>query len=306
MSVVLVTGSGGFIGRNLVRRLLDDGETVVGVDRQPSEEGATLADGRRFIEEIADTHNEEQLTDLFSRRRPDVVVSLAEGARGPVAEIVSDSVAGQSALFKTALATGVKRVCLASSLAVYLGLDGPFQEDAALPVRSTLHIGAIKKACEIIALWYDQVTPLEVVAVRLANIYGPRYHSMMNTPSRYLFEALGRPPIQNPRALDADLYRSLADFCHVDDCCAGISLVARAPTLAHRIYNIGGGRGVTDDDIRRAVARAVGVNDAGEPTETLTTYLDISRISDELGYRPRHDLDSGILAYRHWLEEHPI
>jgi len=305
LSTILVTGAAGFIGRNLVRHLLAAGETVVAVDR------ATIGDidagsPPRFVEEACDAADAAQLTRLLETHRPGVVISLAEGLHGPLSEAVADSAAAQAALFKTALGAGVRRVVLASSITVYMGLEGPFHEDAPLPIASELHIGAMKKASEVLALWYDQVTPLEVVSLRLANIYGPRYHSMMNTPSRYLFEALGRPAGEGKPPLDPEIYRGVADFCHVDDCCEAILRVAQAPTLAHRIYNVGGGAGVTDLDIRHAVDQAVGRNTALEPGETSRNFMDISRIRDELGFAPRYDLTDGMRAYREWLDEHPL
>jgi len=300
-----VTGSAGFIGRNLVLRLLREGDTVIGVDRHSGAEPAHLAAGPRFVEELCDVDDCSAITRLCEQYRPDVIISLAEAVRHSLAEVVADSASSQSGVFRAALATGVKRVCLASSLVVYMGLEGPFREDMPLPIRSSVHIGAIKKASEVVGLWYADVTPLEVVVLRLANIYGPRYHSMMNTPSRYLFEALGRTAALEKPWLDPEIYRHLADFCHVDDCCEAFSLVAHAPKLEYRIYNIASGRGVDDEAIRAAAKAAVTGDEAVELIgSTNPNYLDITRISTELGFRPRHDIYSGMRAYREWLLDH--
>lgn len=303
MSVALVTGSAGFIGRNLVLRLLGDGDTVVALDRVNGAEPAHREAGSKFIEEIGDADDRDTIAELLERYRPDVIVSLAEGVRGSLAEVVADSAASQSGLFQAALAAGVKRVCLASSLVVYMGLYGPFREDMPLPIHSSIHVGAIKKASEVVGSWYSHVMPLEVVAMRLANIYGPRYHSMMNTPSRYLFEALGRAIPGGKPMLDVELYRQLADFCYVDDCCEGISLIAHAPKLQHRIYNIASGYGVEDEEIRAAAQAASRRDQRVDPIRGANrNYLDITRLSSELGFRPKYDIYRGMRAYREWLE----
>jgi len=92
----------------------------------------------------------------------------------------------------------VKRLGLASSIAVYSGMDdGPFSEDEPLRVAMTTvnPTEAYKKTFEIIGSHYAQRTGLEIVMLRIAGIYGPLYHSMANLPSRLCHAAVaGRAP----------------------------------------------------------------------------------------------------------------
>lgn len=300
--MILVTGANGFIGRTLVLELLSRGESVVGIDRRPALDPAEVA-GTGYVEEIFDLADSALLEQAIATHRPRTVIALAEAFDGPPTALVARSVAAFNALLDMAREHGVQRVCFASSLVVYLGLDGPFREDMPLPMRSTIHIGAIKKSEELVAQWHADNSALEVVALRLANIYGPRYQTMMNTPSRYLFDALGRSYPSRP-TIDPEVYAQISDFCHVEDCAKGIAAVALADRLAHRIYNVGSGQGITDEALRRAVDLAVGRNEVAASPEPSRNHLDIARLSGELGYRPRHDIDSGIKAYREWLAMH--
>ncbi|HKT14975.1 MAG TPA: NAD(P)-dependent oxidoreductase [Allosphingosinicella sp.] len=300
--MILVTGANGFVGRNLVLELLSRGERVVGIDRRPALDPAEVA-GAGYAEEIFDLTDREMLKRAIGTHRPRTMIALAEAFDGPPTNLVARSVASFNALLDMASEHGVRRLCFASSLIVYLGLEGPFREEMPLPVHSPLHIGAIKKSEELSAQWYADNSALEIVALRLANIYGPRYQTMLNTPSRYLFDALGRSYPSRP-TIGAEIYAQISDFCHVEDCAKGIAAVALAEKLAHRIYNIGSGQGVTDEALRRAVDLAVGRNEVAASPEPSRNHLDIARLSGELGYRPRHDIDSGIMAYCEWLETH--
>ena len=297
--MILVTGATGFIGRNLVGHLLEAGHQVMGTDRRPYPDSDGPKD-MNFSFELADVEVPGTVRDMLLEHRPATVISLAEGIDRMVS-VVEHGASAQGALLDAAEEAGVGRVIFASSIAVYMGEEGPFREDAKLPVDSVIHVGAIKKAAEQVAAWHNKHSQIETVALRLANIYGPHYHSMMNSPSRMLFAAMDRAIAGKVPAMPPSFYRMAADYCHVDDCCRAICMVVEAPELQHRIYNIGGGRGTTEEHVRIAVERACGRNADEVVRDSTENYLDITRIRDELGFYPRHDLDSGIAAYRNWL-----
>src|SRR5947208_17049875 len=78
-----------------------------------------------------------------------------------------------------------RRVSLASSVAVYASLpEGPFREEALLPVHSGNPTETFKKALELLGLHYASRTDLEMVALRLGSRFGPRYQSLAPPTSR--------------------------------------------------------------------------------------------------------------------------
>ena len=302
--MIVVTGSSGFIGRAVVSRLIGQGEHVVGMDLRSAGDAIDASSGL-FTEEIVDTKDDHALDELLARHRPDTIVALAETLQSDVGSLVSGGVAGVTKVMECARRRGVRRVCLASSVTVYLGLDGPFREDMPLPIKSPLSISAIKKAEEIAARWFSAQLGLEVVVMRLSNIYGPQYTSMRNAPSRYLFERLGRDIGDAPTMMSGDIYDRMADFCHVEDCANGIALIATADRLAHDTYNIGGGESVDDEAVRWAADAAMGANTPRPSARPNANYMDIARAAEDLGYRPVHDIATGMKAYREWLAHNP-
>ena len=302
--MIVVTGSSGFIGRAVVSQLLAREERVVGVDIRPADGTAGSSSGL-FTEEICDLQAEGAFDELIQRHRPDTIVALAESLQADVGSLVSGGVAGVTRVLESAQSHGVRRVCLASSITVYLGLAGPFREDMPLPIASPLSISAIKKAEEIAGRWFGDQLGLDVVVMRLSNIYGPRYRSMRNAPSRYLFDRLQRSVRDAPTMMSQQIYEQMADFCHVDDCACGISLVATADRLSFDTYNIGGGEGVTDEALRWAADAAIGGNTPRPETSPVANYMEITRAVEDLGYAPAHDIATGMKAYREWLVNNP-
>ena len=93
--------------------------------------------------------------------------------------------AGLQNVLEAARTFGLRRVSLGSSVGVYGGLPaGPFREDVGLPVPSPTHVSAFKKGMEMHAHYYAAQTKLDVVALRIASIYGPHYYSMHNPIGR--------------------------------------------------------------------------------------------------------------------------
>ncbi len=81
--------------------------------------------------------------------------------------------------------SGVSRISIASSIAVYAGLSaGPYHKDQPLRIESSSSTEAFKKAFETLALHYSQRNKTEVIALRISATWGPLYHSMFNLPSR--------------------------------------------------------------------------------------------------------------------------
>ena len=308
--MILVTGGMGFIGLHTARALLDAGEDVVLTRfrswRLPDFLEPEL--GARLRVEALDLADGWGLLEAMRRHAVTSVVHLASPAlgTGPAQEYGS-AVQGLVNVLEAARQCGARRVSLASSLAVYdRSGPGPWREQLPLPVESGSHTAAAKKAMEVVGLHYGERTGMDVVALRLAAIYGPLYHSMANLPSRLCHAAVAgtEPDYEGvrggpPRAGGAE------DLCHVRDCARAICLAHRADVLRHRVYNVGAGGAVTHralvDAVRRAVPSAsIGLVAGGGP-RVERAYMDVTRIEEETGYAPSYDIDRGIADYVAWL-----
>lgn len=143
--------------------------------------------------------------------------------------------------------------------------------------------------------------------LRLAAVYGPLYHSMANLPSRLCHAAVEgtSPNLEGVRG-GTPYAEETQDLCYVKDCAAGIQLVHMSGRLCHRVYNVGAGRAVRNAQLARVVAtaipRAVVALPSGRPRAHVeSAYMDISRIQEDTGYAPSHDIASGVEDYVRWL-----
>jgi UDP-glucose 4-epimerase len=309
----LITGGMGFIGLHTARAFLEAGDDVVLTYFQTWREPSFMKDEYHKRVQLArlDVTDRDGLMTLGKQHRIDRVVHLAVpglGALGALADLQTN-MAGLMHVLEAALAWGVKRLTLASSVAVYAGLPaGPFVEDARLPINSGNPTETFKKAWEILALHFASRTGLEIISMRIGGVWGPLYHSMANLPSRLVHAAV--------KGTDPDLASSRggvpfaadgSDLCYVKDCAQGIQLLTHTEPLHHTIYNLGSGRPTTNGELLAAVKQAV-------PTCTLTlqegrsprwrpdVYMDIARLQADTGYAPRYTVETGVQDYVAWLQ----
>ena len=173
----LVTGGAGFIGSNLVDALLERGDAVSVVD--------DLSTGRRENLAPAATFHEASITDaprmaeLLADERPETVFHLAAqiDVRRAVAEPAFDAlvnVGGTATMLDAARAAGTHRFVLASTGGALYGETDrlPTREDATVAPLSPY--GVSKAAAETYLGLYERLHGLSTVALRFANVYGPR------------------------------------------------------------------------------------------------------------------------------------
>jgi UDP-glucose 4-epimerase len=206
-------------------------------------------------------------------------------------------------------AAGVRRLTVTSSLAVYANVaERPWREDARFTPESSNATEAYKKGLEILGLFFAQRTGLEVVMLRVAGVFGPLYHSMANLASRLCHAAArGRQPDFSGMRYGPPKAGDGSDACYVKDVAHGIQLVHSAPTLRHRIYNLGNGRVTRNSELVEAIREVVPEFRVELPPggDADNRYMDLSRVSAELGYAPEIGVEKGIAEYIDWLKTHP-
>ena len=307
--MVLVTGGMGFVGLHAARGLLDAGEDVV-LTRFRSWRLPPFLEpelGGRVRVEALDLADGWAVLDVLRRHAVTSVVHLAAPAPGATpAQQYGSALAGLVNVLEAARQHGAGRVSLASSVSVYSNAGaGPWREDRPLPVESDTHTAASKKAMEIVGLHFADRTGLDVRVLRLAAIYGPLYHSMANLPSRLCHAAVaGAAPDLGDVRVGTSRAGDWSDLCYVKDCAAAIALAHRCGGLRHRVYNVGAGRAVSNEQVAGAVATVVpGAEVALEAggASAATDHMDISRIQEDTVYAPSYDIVSGVADYVAWL-----
>jgi len=278
----LVTGAAGFIGFHTAMRLLDRGDTVIGVDNvnsyyDPALKEARLAklEGRNgFTFHRLNIADVLAMADLFQTERPNKVIHLAAqagvryGQENPNAYIESNIVGTQNIL-EGCRHNGVQHLVLASSSSVYgANTAMPFSVHHNVDHPLSLY-AATKKANELTAHAYAHLYGLPVTALRFFTVYGP-----WGRPDMALFtftrKILAGEPI--------DVFNNghhARDFTYIDDIVEGVLRIAdkiAAPnpdwngatpdpatsTAPYRLYNIGNNNPVALMDFIAAIEKALG------------------------------------------------
>lgn len=305
--MILVIGGLGFIGTHVTAALLDLGEPCLVVGRR-----ATASPDDRVAVAAVDVTDRERFLDLGRRHRITGIVHLAGafGDDGPV-EAARRETDGLLTVLSAALAWGARRIVLASTIGVYAGAPGtsPFHEDTPLSLTAGHRIPAFKKIHELLADHVAAETGLEVAACRIGAIWGPGGRPaspFFGTPQLVHAAAHGTTP-DRPVYTDNGI-----DQCYVRDCGRAIAALQTAATLRHRVYNVASGHVTTNGEVAAALGRIVpggpprvlpGRDPHGPPEDT---WLDVSRLTTDTGWRPCYDTDSAVRDYVTWLRAgHP-
>jgi len=314
--MILITGGLGFIGLHTARRFLDVGENVVLTQYRVRREPDFIKEqiGKRAFIEKLDVTSAYDVLDLVRKHKVTGIVHLAVPGLGALsaAEDYRVNMTGFLNVLEAARLSDVKRVSLASSVTVYAGLaKGPFQEDAFLPVESGNPTEAFKKALEILGMHYASRTGLEVVALRIGSPFGPLYHSLAAPTSRICHAAARGVPVDFTGARRGVPYEEdETGAFYVKDCALAIQLLQMADKLPHRIYNISGDRPVKYREFAEIVKKLspntqIGLQPGRSPRSKPNPYMDVTRIKEEVGYRPEYDLERGVAEYIDWLRKNP-
>jgi nucleoside-diphosphate-sugar epimerase len=315
---ILVTGATGFVMANLVRHLADAGHHVVAADRVPPDALLrSFLDGRPGRVEFPslDVLDRKALRALVASARPERAVHGAaitsvppEAERARFLETVDVNVTGTLNVLDALREAGTGRVVVISSGSVY-GPRTHLQPIAEDDVKQPVGVYPISKwTAELFARRLAEVHRLDVAVARLASPFGPFERDTGSRPllsplAYWAQAALRAQPIHvaGPKAF-------MRDAAYAPDVADGLAAILLADRLPHDVYNVGWGRGTTSDEAIAALTRLVPGLKAefheAQPSPwgyMIRGPLAIDRLRADLGWTPRHDLDSGLAAYLDWL-----
>ena len=333
MKRILVTGAAGFIGFHISRRLLADGNEVVGLDNLSPYYDVRLKEDRlkqlapfgsfRFIR--ADLSDRAAMERLFALERPRVVVHMAAQAgvrysvENPHAYIDSNLVGFMNVL-EGCRRAGVEHFVFASSSSVYgANTRTPFSVHHNVDHPVSLY-AATKKANELMAHTYAALYGIPCTGLRLFTVYGPWGRPDM---APYLFTRA----ILEDRPIE--IYnegRMRRDFTFIDDIVEGVARVIPRITAANtrwsgdspdpatsfapwRIYNIGNGRPVDLMEFIALLEKHLGRKAKKkllpmQPGDVEETYADVDDLIADAGFRPQTPVEEGIGHYVRWFQSY--
>ncbi|MGD0266652.1 MAG: NAD-dependent epimerase/dehydratase family protein [Candidatus Methylomirabilota bacterium] len=311
MTRILVTGGAGFIGSHLVDALVVRGDAVVVYDTLAQGRAKNLATVRdRVLLRDASVVDLEALETTVREHHIEKIAHVAAIASREVLDpslIISVNIQGTVNVLEVAKRCAVRRCVLLSSDEVY----GEFQYEPADEHHPLVprHPYGISKLCgERFAAYYHEFHGVDVLSIRTARVYGPRFLGE-RVPKNLIQNALQGKPTWAPNGGD-----DKADYTYVLDAVRGILLALDADRPRHRVYNVTGGKAYTTAQVTefiREILPSAQFHIGPGPVEVdgiklpIKGMMSISRAMDDLGYTPQYDIRKGLAEYVEYLLHHP-
>jgi UDP-glucose 4-epimerase len=298
----LVTGGRGFIGRHLVDQLLAEGGKVVSYNRDfcvDERDGLTAVQGELFdIPRMTDTlrrYSVDRIIHTAGQSHPGVSIDLPWTTFKANAE-------GTLAVYEAARATRVRRIVnFSSECAVGTVPIGVEVTEDVKPAPTTPY-GVTKVAGELFGTVYNSLYDMEIVSLRVTEVYGPGLWmpSLLGDMIRaglrgetFVLESGGDHPFQ---------------FVYVEDVATAARLASTSTTLSQPVYNVSGGRQVTVADTARLLEAHIPgsryqIGPGLLPQWDSQGPYDLTASRHDLGYMPAWSLELGIVKQIDWLRD---
>lgn len=333
MRNILVTGSAGFIGFNLSKRLLEDGDNVIGLDNLNDYYDVNLKKDRLSILEEYDDfkfikaslEDKEEVDKIFKENTIDIVVNLAAQAgvryslKNPYAYIESN-IMGFMNILEACRHNEVEHLVYASSSSVYgSNVDMPFSVHDNVDHPVSLY-AATKKSNELMAHTYSHLYGIPTTGLRFFTVYGP-----WGRPDMALF--LFTKAILNNEPIKVFNHGKMErDFTYIDDIIEGVVRVMNNPPAANgdwdrlnpdpgtsyapfKVYNIGNNKPVQLMEFIETIEKKLGKVAKKEflplqAGDVPKTYADVDDLIRDVGFKPDTSIDEGIEKFVEWYREY--
>ena len=330
---VLVTGTAGFIGSNVALRLLERGDSVIGIDnlndyydvQLKKDRLARLTSHANFTDLRMDLEDRDSIAKAFKTHKPDRVINLAAQAgvryslENPYAYIDSN-VLGFLNILEGCRHNPVEHLVYASTSSVYGGNTAmPFSVHDNCDHPLTLY-AATKKANELMAHNYSHLFNIPSTGLRFFTVYGP-----WGRPDMALF--MFTKDILAGKPINVFNYGNhTRDFTYVDDIAQGViaaldkpatpdpqyNSALPDPATAHapfRIYNIGSNNPVKlmryIEVLEDSLGKKAELNLLPlQPGDVPDTYANVDDLIKDVGYKPNTPVEVGVKNFVQWYREY--
>lgn len=318
---ILVTGCAGFVGAAVSKALLNEDNSVIGIDNLNTYYDTKLKQARldliktqanssHFCFYPIDIKEDSALHEIFSIHRPDKVIHLAAqaGVRYSIenpAVYIESNLVGFANMLEMCRQFDVQHLVFASSSSVY-GNNSKVPFNVADQTDEPISLyAATKKSNELMAHAYYSLYKIPMTGLRYFTVYGP-----WGRPDMAPFKFVDR--IAHNKIIEVYNHgHHQRDFTYIDDIVAG-TLGTLNRTLSKqpfKIYNIGYGRPNALMTFIQLIEKALGKKaqldfQPAQPGDVETTWADINELVNEIGYTPKIPLEEGIPRLVDWYNQY--
>ena len=331
---ILITGSAGFIGAALVKKLLTEDHIILGVDNHNDYYSQDLKESRiqNFYKHSQYTHRRLDIADrkslesVFADFKPEIIVNLAAQAgvryslSNPQAYIDSNII-GFANILECSRNFNIKHLIYASSSSVYGDSEKlPLSETNCVDHPLSLY-AASKKSNELMAHTYSNLFELSTTGLRFFTVYGP-----WGRPDMALFKFT--KAIMNDGEIDVYNYGNHErDFTYIEDIIEGVIRVIDNPAKSNinwsgtnpdpgssfapwKVYNIGSNNPIKLNDYIAAIEDNVGkkanINLLPlQPGDVIATYADVDDLFTTFNFKPKYNIEEGVKNFVEWFKKYP-
>ncbi len=326
---ILVTGAAGFIGSELVIKLLDRGDEVVGIDNHNDYYDPALKEARldrhlghpNYTHLRVDITSREAVKAVFDEHKVEKVVNLAAqaGVRYSIenpAAYINTNMVGFGHILEGCRHHSISHLVYASSSSVYgANTKMPFSVHDNVDHPLSLY-AASKKANELMAHTYSHLYGLPTTGLRFFTVYGP-----WGRPDMALFK-FTKAILDGDKIPVFNFGKHRRDFTYIADIVEGIVRVLDKPASPNplwngndpdsgtsqapwRVYNIGNSAPIELLDYIAAIEEALGVKAEIDllplqPGDVPDTYADVSDLFADVGYKPAMGVKQGVKNFVEW------
>ena len=304
---VLITGANGFIGSHVTHLMESLGHSVVPMDVVARSPDLSLL-GIATASHLMNVTDGVAFRELCNREKPTHIFHAAHPPRDESPTVINYCYHTMTNILEAARDLKIERIVYSSSASIYGQLkkaEGSLvKEDDAVTIYPTYFYRAAKTVSEWMGDFYKEKHGVDFVALRYASVYGPGLYRSI--PLELKKGILGQ-------SCKPFLTRPLDDLIYVDDVADAVSRALFANQPLSRAYNVGLDRAYTNEDLTRAIKKALPdlkfeigqhPNAAEVAPHRLRSPLDISLANKELGWSPQIYLEDGIARLSAWLVAH--
>ena len=330
---ILITGTAGFIGFALAKRLLDEGEQIIGVDNHNNyydtklkqDRVEILSESKNYFHFREDIANVKALDAIFNKFKPKRIVNLAAQAGVRFAEkdpysYIDSNISGFLNILEMAKKYEINHLLYASSSSVY-GANSKLPQSIHDTVDHPVSLyAATKKSNELIAHAYSALFKIPTTGLRFFTVYGP-----WGRPDMALFKFT--KGIIEGKPIDVFNHgKHDRDFTYIDDIVEGVIRILNKPAKENknwdsikpdpgssiypwRVYNIGNSKTIKLEEYINTIEKILDKKAIKnylplQPGDVPSTNAEVSDLEIEFNYKPNTSIKDGVQKFIDWYKSY--